>query len=204
MAYEIVKHSGREFARWIPDGATKITHKQGRGVVYVYHKTAGAIASIVAVGYAGSAAKAAFHYRYRTMDEVSRKVKSFFDGLDQHYARVAKSRQSSNSGHSFKAGDIVTNSWGYDQTNVDWYRVERASTCFVWLQPIAADVEQTGFMSGHSAPAIDTTANDPQQWSFTDKSSPLEKHKASGDNVCFDHGSGSKWDGRALYTSWYH
>jgi hypothetical protein len=37
---------------------------------------------------------------------------------------------------------------------------------------------------------------------FLDK--PEEQHKASGNYVSFQYGSGSKWDGKqTLYNSWY-
>ena len=55
-------------------------------------------------------------------------------------------------------GDVVTNSWGYDQTNVDFYRVVKTSAHFVWLQPIAGTLREddgVGPMSGYSRPDAD-------------------------------------------------
>ncbi len=106
-------------------------------------------------------------------------------------------------------GDIITNSWGYDQTNVDWYRVTRTSEFYVWLQPIAGHTKETGFMSGQSVPHVETNDADPSKWGYKDTKEPEERHKATsyGDpatsSVCFKFGSGSKWDGQARYESWY-
>lgn len=45
-------------------------------------------------------------------------------------------------------GTIFVSSWGYDQTNVDFYRVVRSTAASVWLQKVGQRVvEQTGYMS---------------------------------------------------------
>ena len=31
----------------------------------------------------------------------------------------------------------------------------------------------------------------------------ITQHKAYGDHVCMKYGSGSKWDGKRNYVSWY-
>ena len=197
MAYQTIKHGGRILSRWIPDNA--IETREPLGVVYVYR----ANGKLLAIGYRGNAAKPSFHYSYRDMAGVDQAICNFFDSLKAQKERVSKYRQDSNSGHEFKMGDIVTNSWGYDQTNVDWYRVTKVTRNYVWLQPISAHVEETGFMSGTSAPFVDTENADPSKWGFRDKSEPVEMHKARGKNVNFQYGSGSKWDGEKKYASWY-
>lgn len=37
-------------------------------------------------------------------------------------------------------GDILKSSWGYEQTNVDFYQVTRISNTFVWLREIESVV----------------------------------------------------------------
>ncbi len=49
-------------------------------------------------------------------------------------------------------GAILYSSWGYDQTNVDWYMVTRTTRASAWIVPMAAHEEQTGFMSGQATP----------------------------------------------------
>lgn len=45
-------------------------------------------------------------------------------------------------------GAILFSSWGYDQTNVDFYMVTRVTKSSAWIVPMSAPVvEQTGFMS---------------------------------------------------------
>ena len=44
------------------------------------------------------------------------------------------------------AGTVLYSSWGYDQTNIDFYQVVRATDKTVWLQQLEKEVvEQTGW-----------------------------------------------------------
>ena len=43
-----------------------------------------------------------------------------------------------------KVGTIMVSSWGYDQTNIDFYVVTRRTKATVDISPIASDVAPTG------------------------------------------------------------
>ena len=49
-------------------------------------------------------------------------------------------------------GAILCSSWGYDQTNVDYYVVTRTTRASAWIVPMTAHEEPTGFMSGRPTP----------------------------------------------------
>jgi hypothetical protein len=55
-------------------------------------------------------------------------------------------------------GTIIKASWGYDQTNVDWYKCTRRSPQFAWLVRIGAKTYSDGprTMTGKSEPDPDT------------------------------------------------
>jgi len=90
-----------------------------------------------------------------------------------------------------KKGDVVYNSWGYDQTNVDYYVVHNVTRKFVMLAPCGAEVVNS---SGGISPKT-SSAN----------TAKLERHGvyAWRDTVSvnFRHGAGSKWDGRPKYAT---
>lgn len=65
--------------------------------------------------------------------ELAPYVQRFFESLSERRQRVATWRAEANKPHTLKVGDIITNSWGYDQTNVDWYRITRTTEHFVRL-----------------------------------------------------------------------
>lgn len=183
-------------ARYIPKNALPIT-EPGLGVVYVYRSRAGKFA---AIAYREKAYRSDWHYSYRTDAELDMAIAGFFDGIRQHKTMVANRRKQDYAGHSFTVGDIVTNSWGYDQTNVDWYVVTRTSKNYVWLQPCHSTMDESegcGPMSGNVALALDENL---QPILGKGKES---KHRASGQNVTMRHGCGTKYTGGSLYTSWY-
>lgn len=41
-----------------------------------------------------------------------------------------------------KEGSIFYSSWGYDQTNIDFYQVVKATAKTVWLRKLNAKVEE--------------------------------------------------------------
>lgn len=49
-------------------------------------------------------------------------------------------------------GAILYSSWGYDQTNIDYYMVTRTTKSSAWIVPMTAHEEPSGFMCGHSTP----------------------------------------------------
>jgi len=100
--------------------------------------------------------------------------------------------------HTLKKGDIVYNSWGYDQTNVDFFQIIKCTKCFVILRPIGKMECTDGrmAMTGHVMPRKDQ---------FT--SEETTRHKAvfwRGRNiVTVRHGGGCKWDGEPKRVSSY-
>ena len=188
--------------RYVPAGYTTIhEHPERLGIVYSGESNG----KHFAIAYAGNAGKSAWHYSFKSPERLQLEIDQFFTGLTQHKAIVEQRRRADNAGHTLKRGDIITNSWGYDQTNVDWYRIVRTTRNFVWLQPICAVITTgTGALSGRCEPDIDTTSPDPMKWDVRPTGEPITKHKASGQTVTMKFGCGSKWDGATLHCSWSH
>jgi hypothetical protein len=54
------------------------------------------------------------------------------------------------------AGTVLYTSWGYDQTNIDFYQVVRSTDKTVWLQQLEKEVvEQTGWAHYAVKPSTD-------------------------------------------------
>lgn len=138
-------------ARYIPKGAARVALKDGSATVYLY----GAAGKLFAIGYRGTAARSEFHYSYR--NEVSRRqaVEQFFASAQASTVRKAAARADKAAWvNPLTVGDVLHTSWGYDQTNVEFFVVTRVSGRRVWVAEIAQDGEQTGFMSGRCWPAM--------------------------------------------------
>jgi len=66
--------------------------------------------------------------------------------------------------HQLLVHDILVASWGYDQTNIDYYQVTKligAQT--VEIRKIAAQITPTGFMSGQCLPVIHQFIGNPMK-----------------------------------------
>ena len=102
----------------------------------------------------------------------------------------------------YEIGDILVSSWGYDQTNVNYFQVVRKTASSIWIKPISASVTEEGWCCGHCTPVKD---------SFIEKSylnipdeGKMCRVKDDGwvtvkKGVIHAH----RWDGQPNYVSWY-
>ena len=158
------------------------------GCLYIY--TLGGRTTLL--GYAAKQRTEALHCKYRDDEHLKAGEDAFWSALERRRESVLERRKARMSGHRFAVGDIVYNSWGYDQTNVDWYKVVRVSKCYVWLGAIGCNFEATAWLQGKETPRNETPQGKP------------EKHRATRDAITFRHGCGSKWTGKPVHSSSYH
>lgn len=98
--------------------------------------------------------------------------------------------------HGFTIGDILVSSWGYDQTNVDFYQVTRIMPKTIEIRAIRKHCEETGFMCGYSVP-IPSAFRSGCTKHLVKKREKDEFIKLSSFEFAY------KWDGKPKYTSWY-
>lgn len=142
-------------ARYIPKGATKVANKSGSAVAYVYTSVRGKPA---AIGYVGKSGKPAIHYSYGSEQRRAEAVAKFLRSADRSVAAKASStaerRAKLAKPHGLAVGDVLSCSWGYEQTNVDYFEVTRlVGARSVEIRKIAAQSENTGSMQGICVPA---------------------------------------------------
>lgn len=105
--------------------------------------------------------------------------------------------KSSRMNTKIKVGDIFKCSWGYDQTNVDFYQVTKLNKATVTVCQINAHTVESGMMCGETSPIPGLFIGEPM----------VKRLKGEGDNTCFRVNSFSHafltnpkdWH----YTSWY-
>jgi hypothetical protein len=98
--------------------------------------------------------------------------------------------------HPLKLGDVVVSSWGYDQTNVDFYQVVKVTKGTVGIRRIKADCKESGFMCGHSTPRVGEFHE-----SYPDVLT--KRPNKFGVIRITSYASAGTWDGTPRYTSWY-
>lgn len=97
-------------------------------------------------------------YRFKTAEARAQWVSECFRRATAHAERTAKDRAEKASQrakpHALQVGDVLRSSWGYDQTNIDYYQVTALiGTTMVEYRKIGAQSEATGHMTGNSVPA---------------------------------------------------
>lgn len=134
---------------------------------------------------------------WREQASAEQRAHAWLDGLAQHEARKAQRRAERNQAHDVPVGAIFVNSWGYEQTNVDFYQVVSTTEHTVTLRQIRGDYKATGIDRGYSTPVKDA---------FLKDSLPFKKRVTVYNGqpyVSFDFGSGGLWDGKPEYVSSY-
>lgn len=144
--------------RYIPENAKEITKGDLNAVAYTYENTNGAL---YALAYSGRRNKPDFHYRYSNEQKREEAISNFFKRIETNsqYKKELKARQKELRGEfleKIQIGSLFATSWGYEQTNVEWYQVTNVKGCSVYLRQIAADITPNGYMSGDSKPVKDT------------------------------------------------
>lgn len=197
--------------RRIPKDSIAIEHPEGKRVavvyLYLYQSPRYPQGRLCGVGFQGKSRKSSFHQLYHSVHTADSRIAEFFQCIDAHRAQVASYRAEQSTPHTLRVNDVICRAWGYDQTNVNFYRVARVTSNYVWLKPLACKVKETGNMCGLAEPQIDTSDRDPANWKYVECEGEAKKHRAhggkSGNIVSMKYGSGSQWDGDPRYCSWY-
>jgi hypothetical protein len=125
--FRLVTKQDRITARaiMIPAGAVKDPRSDDSAEVYTYMD--GANADIpTAIGYRGTAARMAFHFRFRSVETRETHIAQFFADARAHAAEmIARKTKAAAYTHTLKVGDIARTSWGWEQTNVEFVEVVR-------------------------------------------------------------------------------
>ena len=125
--------------RWIPTGYSERTHESLPAVVYVDEQ------NIRAIAYRGKSKKPAWNYRFQSAAHMESEIKTFFGDVAEAEAYKQERRdERKNFVSALIPGDIVYTSWGYDQTNVEFYEIIGKKNKRVTLREIRAKTTETG------------------------------------------------------------
>ena len=168
---------------------TVINDDESSAVVYTYAYTKD---YFIMMGFGGRRAKPDVHYRYDTEESMKNGVNRFIDGI-RAAERAKQDRRKQNQERVLNVGDILVSSWGYDQTNIDYYQITKlVGNHSVELRPIGyASKEYDHFMQGRVKPAPNVFTGPPMkkrdmggrvkvgynQWAS--KTSPESEHRFS-------------------------
>jgi hypothetical protein len=174
--------------RYIPKGSKPVTVKGVDAIVYVN--------GLSAIAYHGKSNKKDFYIRFPNEGYRDKYIADYFDGRKEREAAKAKMAAERSKPNELKVGDILSNVWGWEQTNVDFFQVIESKGQTVKIREIGQELQvddTKGAMSGYVTPIKDQ---------FTDKP-VLTKRVIFGKNVSSKYGCFGLWDGRPERCSWY-
>lgn len=137
-------------AAMIPQGAQPDPRNNGVAAVWYYNH--GEV--LYGIGFWGSSGRPSWHYRFRSPEARKFQADELFSSAQAHATRMDERKQQRDAfAHTLKVGDLAHTSWGYDQTNVEFYEVTRiVSPHSVEVRQIAGNLVETGFMCGNTTP----------------------------------------------------
>lgn len=148
------------------------------------------------VAFAGKSNKPLWNYRFRddaqrqrTIDEAT---KSRRLTLENKTKKVQERRDYK---HPYKVGDIFDTSWGYDQTNVDFYQVVEVRGKVLIIRKVSEVTDHESQGAEYVVPAKDSFIGPPMRILPTSSGVKIDGHY------------GSLWDGKPVYQTaggWGH
>lgn len=142
----------RKVGYGIPADAVRDERSGDDGEAFTFGR-AGALYAIV---FRGSAGKCEWYYRFRDEASRSERIRMFFKSIEEWKARKAKDKaERAAAPRGMDVGDVLRSTWGYDQTNVDYYEVTKlvGNKNMVEIRPICAESkEDVGWMRGTCVP----------------------------------------------------
>lgn len=183
----------REF--FIPKGSLKITDKASDAIVYVYTSAKDRPA---AMAFHGKAQKPDWHHTFANPEARERKIRQHFEGRrkwsDWKHERSAERKKP----HGFEVGHVLYASWGYDQTNINFYQVTKIIGSHMVevreVSQIAADSGNEAWMTGKVVPSPDAFTGEPMRRRVNGRSKSVRI-----DNVR----TAFLWDGRPVNWTGY-
>lgn len=166
-----------------------------QAVVYYYRTAKGQPG---AIAFSGKRNKHDFYFIFRSDERREQKTTEYFAGLIAHETMLHERKNNRQQPNKLQVGDILNFTWGYEQTNQDYFQVLQVKGQFVIIREIAS--KQTERNTGNSMAAYVVPVKD----SFVAESMPMKKLVQYGDTVTMaSYGYCKKWDGKEDYSSWY-
>lgn len=140
------------------------------------------------------------YFSFKTEEARKHYIEDLITSYSDWETRKAQHRaERQNLVNTYKIGDIFYNSWGYDQTNIDFFEVVKISAKKVWIREIKGKLTQ---YTGNGMAGF--TIARPGE--YASEKVYIASIGFYGLTAKLDHSRTqylSKWDGKELYCSWY-
>ena len=149
-----------------------------------------------AIGFSGKKAMYDFYYCFPTIEKRAEYVNKWEDGLKARAKTMLDRREARKVPTTVEVGDIMYSSWGYDQTNIDWYQVTKV---------IGSHTVEIRKIHGEATPdeLQDRGTTVPKKDSFVLDAKPMVKRVHNNSITIDSYAHAWIWDGRSKYYSTY-
>lgn len=142
----------REATRALFAGSGAVHHDPGAGDGSSYY-TRDAAGRFVLVTFRGKAVRPEWNYWFRSAAQRDAHIEQFKTRLQTLATHRESRRASQRTRHTLVPGDVLYTSWGYEQTNVEFYQVVAVRGSVVDVQELAQDRTESGIgMQGTAVP----------------------------------------------------
>jgi hypothetical protein len=112
--------------------------------------------------------KPLFNYRFRSAERMYEFCMEWIEKVERNInAEKARKEQKKlaqqNMKHSFQVGQVLYNSWGYDQTNINFYQIVGVKEKSIVLQEVCKSIVagSEGFMCANVKPVMNAFIGEP-------------------------------------------
>lgn len=185
--------------RYIPTNADLQDVGSLNAELYFYHDSKNRPCS---VGFHGRAQKPSIHFHHNDEDQRETTTNRWLKRIEEQQSRMEENRKQRFEPHTLKVDDVLVCSWGWEQTNVDFYKVTKSvGKNTVELVRIKAVSDPNGQEARFSMQ--DRAIADPK----TEIGAPFRARVNMGSgSPCITLGHREfayPWDGKATHRSWY-
>lgn len=163
---------------FISEGSTVIRSKFCDSIAIIGTSKTG---SPTATIFRGSAGKPEINCYYRSEERRNEVVARFFDSLKvRRDDKEQRAKQKKAAGRGLEVGDVVSTCWGYDQTNVEYYKVTKLiGKTMVEIVEIGQQVRYDAMDQGECIPDPSNVIGKPQRVKAINGTCKADGHRAS-------------------------
>lgn len=137
------------------------------------------------------------YYSFRSETDRTQYIEEFIKSvLDREEFMSQRHYERTHFDNPAKVGDILYSSWGYDQTNIDYYQVIKVTEKTVTIKPISEVVTESEMTSDRVAPVKDHF--------ISDKKALVKRVKPSSDGYAVtiaSYADAYLWDKKPKYQT---
>jgi hypothetical protein len=152
----------KQTERFIPQGYELALDNKDLGIA-IYTRDGETLGGMCFVG---KAIKPTWFYRFKSVEQRNKEIEQTFARVQSKLDRKAQEKAKKSEAmqnHGVVVGDVFRCSWGYDQTNIDYYEVISITGKTATICRIGCLSEETGFLQGQSVPQLGAFIGKPKK-----------------------------------------